>query len=578
MKKTAKQILCGVLAAGMTVCSTATAFAATAHFSDATEDTSWSSWVQQWESVHKNYEQVSLTPGKNASELNFAWYSKLGVTATPVVKLSTKSDMSGAKNFEGAISSAIDGYSTNKVTVTGLKENTTYYYTYMNNGTESKPAKYTTKSFSSYKVMLVGDPQIGASKGQTVSTGDKLENQSDVDTAARNDAFNWNTTLNTALKANPDISFIISAGDQINKNVNGTDPGNEVEYAGFLSTTALKSLPVATTIGNHDATNKSYSFHFNNPNSFTAETSPSVAGNGYYYTYGSALFIVLNTNNYNCADHEALIKKAIAENPNTRWRIVVFHQDIYGSGLDHSESDGMALRTQLTPIIDKYKIDAVLQGHDHTYSRTYLLKSDGKAHASYDANKTGTGEFDWDNVTDKATGKVYPYNPKDGDSSAQAANAEFIAQNNCYSIADVKTNKVVNPQGTMYITTNSATGSKFYELIPKQQNFVAYRNQNWKPSYSVLSIDDKDFTIATYSVIDGKPTQIDSTFTIEKTAANTAGNVAKTSAAEIKNAPKTGDANDLTDIAVLAVLAFVGLAAVGAVCVKEKRAKTRRKN
>ena len=36
--------------------------------------------------------------------------------------------------------------------------------------------------------------------------------------------------------------------------------------------------------------------------------------------------------------------------------IVVFHQDIYGSGYDHSDSDGMVLRTQLTPLMDKYKI------------------------------------------------------------------------------------------------------------------------------------------------------------------------------------------------------------------------------
>lgn len=79
------------------------------------------------------------------------------------------------------------------------------------------------------------------------------------------------------------------------------------------------------------------------------------------YTYGNALFIVINANNYNAADHEALIKKAIKANPNTKWRIVVMHQDIYGSGLDHSDSDGILLRTQLTPIYDANKIDVVLQ-------------------------------------------------------------------------------------------------------------------------------------------------------------------------------------------------------------------------
>lgn len=33
--------------------------------------------------------------------------------------------------------------------------------------------------------------------------------------------------------------------------------------------------------------------------------------------------------------------------------------------------------------MDKYKIDVVMQGHDHTYSRTFQLEGDGKDHTSY---------------------------------------------------------------------------------------------------------------------------------------------------------------------------------------------------
>ena len=47
------------------------------------------------------------------------------------------------------------------------------------------------------------------------------------------------------------------------------------------------------------------------------------------------------------------------------------HQDIYGSGLDHSDSDGIILRNQLTPIFDANDIDVVLQGHDR-YLCSYL--------------------------------------------------------------------------------------------------------------------------------------------------------------------------------------------------------------
>lgn len=516
MKNTVKKVLCAFLAAAAMAAVPTGVSAATAQFNDSTTGADWTQWTEDWKTIATDYEQVSLTPGADQSQLNFAWYSKTGATPTPAVMLADNARMQNAKMFSGNASKAVDGYYTNQVTVTGLTENTEYYYTYLVNGVASQPVKYTTRSFSSFQMLFVGDPQIGASKGQTVSTGDKLAYAADVsNTAARNDAFSWNNTLNIALKANPNISFVLSAGDQINKNVNGVDAGNEVEYAGYLSPDALKSLPVSTTIGNHDATNKSYSFHFNNPNTF-AETSPSVAGTGYYYSYGDALFMVLNTNNYNCADHEALIKKATTENPDKLWRVVMFHQDIYGSGLDHSDSDGMILRTQLTPILDRYDVDVVLQGHDHSYSRSYLLKGDGLAHAQFDAANIN-GEFDWDNVTDKATKAIYPYYPDTKDSAAVAANAKFLEANKCYTVTDSSNGSVTDPDGVLYLTANSSTGSKFYELVAQQQNYVAYRNQNWKPSYSVISLDGNKFSVATYSIIDGQASQIDSTFTIEKT-------------------------------------------------------------
>lgn len=82
--------------------------------------------------------------------------------------------------------------------------------------------------------------------------------------------------------------------------------------------------------------------HYNNPNAFdtggyrnTAKYTEgkTAAGTDYYYTYGNTLFIVLDTNNYNCATHENVMRKAIKENPNVKWKVVMFHQDIYGSDM-----------------------------------------------------------------------------------------------------------------------------------------------------------------------------------------------------------------------------------------------------
>ncbi len=129
---------------------------------------------------------------------------------------------------------------------------------------------------------------------------------------------------------------MISAGDQVNK----TGKPKEEEYASYLSANALASLPVATTIGNHDSLNADYAYHFNNPNN--TENGKTAAG-GDYYSYGQGLFIVLNTNNYNVAEHQKTIEEAVAAYPDAAWHVVTIHQDIYGSGLDHSDTDGMIL-------------------------------------------------------------------------------------------------------------------------------------------------------------------------------------------------------------------------------------------
>ena len=466
-------VLIGMCAAGIP----AKVVAATEHWNDASASaTKWEQWKNNWAAYSSNYEHVSLTPGADETQLNYAWYSH--TVETPKVRVATKQNMDGATEFEGTQTEAvtIDGvkYYSNKVIVKNLKADTNYYYQVMQNGKWQDTETYTTKSFSEFSFLYVGDPQIGASKNQTsteqekmVSAGNEVSSSAADNLAARNDGYNWNNILNDAVKDHSDVSFIVSAGDQVNAGK------NEREYAAYLGADALTSLPVATTIGNHDSVSNQYSLHFNNPNAFSSKDANYIqgqteAGTDYYYSYGNVLFIVLDTNNYNCATHENVMKKAISENKDAKWRIVVFHQDIFGSGYDHSDSDGMVLRTQLTPLMDKYDIDVVLQGHDHTYSRTYQLQGDGKDHTAYG---------------------------KDVDMKS----ADYITQNNCYQIVDdTESGTVVNPKGTVYLEANSATGSKFYNLIASKQDYISERSQTWTPSYSVVTVTDNSFSVKTY--------------------------------------------------------------------------------
>lgn len=469
------------------IASPANVKAATEHWNDAsTSGYTWSKYKNDWEAIRNNWENVSLTPGADETELNFAWYSRS--VEIPKVRISTDKGMDNATVFKGKQTATTvtnedsEKYFSNKVTVKELKENTRYYYQVYQNGQWQETKTYRTKSFSDFSFLYVGDPQIGACKKQTNSSGEYMDTKAPY-LAARNDAFNWNNILKDALSDHPNVSFMVSAGDQVN------DGASEIEYAGYLGAEALSSLPVSTTIGNHDSGSLNYTWHYNNPNAFDGENTEytagkTKAGTDYYYTYGDVLFIVLDTNNYNCATHKNVIKKAVSENPNAKWRVVTFHQDIYGSGLDHSDSDGMILRTQLTPIMDEYDIDVVLQGHDHTYSRTFQLSGDGKNHTAYNTT----------NIDDN-----------------------FQNENLCYNIqSDVVGGTVKNPEGTVYFEANSSTGSKFYNLIATQQDYIAERSQEWNPTYSVINVTDDTFSVTTYDASTGEQLNGSSTYTIVK--------------------------------------------------------------
>ena len=555
--QTRKRVFSGLLSGAILLSACPTVMAATSHYNDSSVtggSAAWNAWVENWDTLAADYTKVSLTPGADETELNFAWYSPdNGSAATPVVHFGTdRNNLTAYTGASGDVDDSLtDGaaYHYNHVTVTGLQENTTYYYTVEKNGVQSAVETYRTGDFDSIQMLYVGDPQVGASKGQP-QNGEALSADSGTaNTAARNDGFAWNRTLNIAMEENPGIDFIISAGDQVNK----TGQPKEEEYAAYLSADVLASMPVATTIGNHDSLNPDYMYHFYNPNSTDYGTTQ--AGGDYYYSYGDGLFIVLNTNNYNAAEHEQAIQEAIASDPDATWRIVTIHQDIYGSGLDHSDTDGMILRTQLTPIFDEYDIDVVLQGHDHTYSRTKMLYGDGQSHGTYEfqLNEDGT-DYDWDHAYNTSNNTSIALSPEEGDTAGQAALDAFQQDNLCYTIEQTDGNTVRNPKGILYMTANSASGSKYYELISTQQDYVAERSQNWLPSYSVISMDSDSFTIDTYQITDaGVAEKIDETFTIIKDDTTSTDVVTRADAAEmlyhLAGSPAVSAAASFDDVA-----------------------------
>lgn len=482
----------------------------------------WAAWKTKWESVRTNFCQIALTPGEDATMLNAGWVSTTK-DETPQVKLMDANGneiktYTGVQSTSADVQTVKDGDTTYtlypcKVTITGLAENTSYKYQYYVNGAWSDTYDYKTQSTDSFSIMYVGDPQIGASTNQL---GDQNKEY-----YAMNDSYNWYHTLNNAVSKFPNLSFIMSAGDQINQSGSLSKEADaleqQIEYAGFLNPSVLRSLPVATTIGKNDSGSVNYSNHFNYPNK-QSSGDRTAAGTDYYFTYGNTLFISIDTNNYNVSTHENVIKEATEKNPDAKWRVLMFHQDIYGSGYDHSDSDGIVLRTQLTPVIDKYDIDAVLQGHDHTYSRTYQITSDGSEHSSY---------------------------TKAPSSSDAEAFSSYLKDNLCYTLTTGSddTTKAIDPKGTVYFEANSATGSKYYQLIGTQQDYIAARCQSWRPTYSVIDITDTTLTVKTYDAATNEELVADggvkTAYTIVKQADKTALADELTKAEEALSAAKT---------------------------------------
>ncbi|RHS32601.1 phosphohydrolase [Coprobacillus sp. AF09-1A] len=419
-----------------------------------TSTSDYNDWYNnQWnnqESGEMDTGKIVLTPGAKATDLNFAWYSE--ETGTPSVKISTNQDMSGAKTVTGSAdkinkNNSFKNYTaSNKVALKDyLVENMTYYYQYSTNGVDwSDTYTYKTHSFSDYQAVLVGDPQIGASGSNGQGT------QDDTDIAVN--TYAWNKTLQKALGAGgiaENASFILSAGDQIDYSSSGTNGSGEIireqEYAGFLYPDVLRSTPLATTIGNHESMVDDYSLHYNNPNASTLGSTES--GGDYYYSYGDTLFISLNSNSRNVEEHRQLMKEAVASHEDTKWKVVLFHHDIYGSGSPHSDVDGANLRILFAPLMDEFNIDLCLTGHDHSYARTYQIL-DGKV-------------IETDGVSENAS-------------------------------------KAYNPEGTLYIAAGSASGSKFYTLNTVKQYYIAERSNTPEPTFSTIDFSGDSLTIKTY--------------------------------------------------------------------------------
>ncbi|OPZ20792.1 MAG: Alkaline phosphatase precursor [candidate division BRC1 bacterium ADurb.BinA364] len=226
---------------------------------------------------------------------------------------------------------------------------------------------------------------------------------------AQNDvASHWSRAIRAAFAHAPDARFALHAGDLVNDGPVDALWGEWHEALGFIAA----SMPHVATPGNHEMDDAEtderltplwrpqFAFPLNGP-----EGVEELKETAYYFDYQGVRFVSFDSNHGTNSEQIAWLDRTLAENPHP-WTIVFHHHPIYSSGKDR---DNAKLRAALEPLYDKHGVDLVLQGHDHTYSRTYKLRG-GKAAAP--------GEPGTVYAISVSGPKMYPINPLFADKMA----------------------------------------------------------------------------------------------------------------------------------------------------------------
>jgi hypothetical protein len=375
---------------------------------------------------------IVLGVGGTQSERMVTWYSAAD-TAQVVEFAPSASLVDGAFPASSTKVDAAGGLTTsleyNRIaTLPGLAENTVYSYRVGPDaeGKWSKTYSFRTQAFDGeFDFLFFGDPQLGSSGNLAGDTA------------------GWVDTLDVARTTYPDAEMLFSSGDQVEHGA------NESEYAAFLQDDALREVPFVATNGNHDVSSKAYEQHFGTPNTDrTAGAGTATASGGnYWFIYKDVLFMDINSNSRDHTAHIAWMNQVVAEHGDeAKWKVLAFHHSIYSTGPHAIDEDVNDRRNVLPTAISDLGIDLVLQGHDHSYARTYLIHNGEKA----DAN--------------------------------EQAGADSV---------------VAGPGGVLYVTANSASGSKYYEASASGSWWLSVSNQEKVRNYSAVEVTDTAITVKT---------------------------------------------------------------------------------
>jgi hypothetical protein len=247
------------------------------------------------------------------------------------------------------------------ITFRGLKPNTQYVYRVGNGANWSEWNQFRTAA-------------AGPAPLEFIYVGDAQNNLWDL----------WSRVIRQGYTEAPKTRFIIHAGDLVNRAHRDAEWGEWHRAAGWIN----RSIPSVPTPGNHEYGGRRLAPHWRPQYTLPHNGLSDLPETNYFYDIQGVRVVVLNSNVQREQQAEWL-EKLLANNPN-KWTVATFHHPIFSSarGRDNKE-----LREMWQPVFDKYRVDLVMTGHDHTYARTNLVTGSnvqsGKAGTVYVVSVSG---------------------------------------------------------------------------------------------------------------------------------------------------------------------------------------------
>ncbi len=308
---------------------------------------SWNQRVIVCEKTIENYGKPFgiLTNGvTNPNTKSITWLTQIdGSKAEAQVRYSTVADLRSAEIVHGTSqlqtfvqSNRGDALRCNKVQISGLTTNTTYYYQVGDGEKWSDVASFTTASGNNEETnfFILGDIQSSDTSNLAHVLGD--------------------------LKVNDTVyDFAIQTGDAIDNVTNYV--GNWRPFLTTVNGNTLNGVDMIHVMGNHEY----YGDADGEISKVIYDLPVSTQNSWYKMEYGKVCVVAIN-------DGVKLTETLadIAENLTTDcvWKILVAHKPIYGTNPDSNSATD-----EIISAIERAGFDFVFGGDDHAYARTYPM-------------------------------------------------------------------------------------------------------------------------------------------------------------------------------------------------------------